>query len=1019
MATREEKQRRRALINEERVRRYKIGVRPAERPLTQLVQAERRLQQQKSRTEEEEAGRIAGILGGLKQGAKRTMTKENIGKAAAATGRAAQAAGQKVKAGGKGAWAAGGAVAGYTAAKAGSAKQAVGRGVEKTKAAAGFVKAQFTASEIIFFFIVCCAVFIVDFITEFGSADVARFIGYLLLALWGRKFFDQPTNIAKHLLLIYFSFAGAALLINLILPQEWVIAFPIFTVFYLIIFFYPAVKLGLSSFLVSGIAFSAPIVPGIVQYYIAPIDFFQITVSGTTKFTIDLIATLMALSWVLYLSFLRTDWSVLQRKPKILQVSGFVIATFFVISLAPAFAEVSKSSPAAQEIMGTIDASSLSIKTASSVKKGAEIVVEAVKNFPKKLSTKSKETYTQYMDFATAGYYSENVEMQQLDTWVVEIPEAYAWEGEFQPGQVTVEVVFSGTRKEGEKLHITGVNRLNFSCRTKGSIGEPQVEGKASPNSAYLINLLGGEYTNVGKQSVTCTLPLTKSATVDVIGSFDLSATSELPVLLTTAEKKAALSNTQQIRQYQLNPIAKPIGAGPVTIALEFEEPYPVIAEPNLTTQLKITVEDHDDLYGRIQKLYGFRINLAEGMELGECRVRKDEKTTLLTKNKDGTLDTDSIEYPIESYAAFKCEIKFTKDIGPIFEIQSTTAQKDVATKKISASAKYQYEIARGVRVNIAETSGVPGGGVVGDENFPVTQITASEQQVIEYLQKNAGSQLQNKGGVFYRYGVDNKVDPAFGIAVSQKETTLSKATCSKIPSSCNNFFCMKYEAVAFTGLSTGSCGGSVWAGFDSADNGIKAFFIYIKTKYIEATPQQLTPAQITCAPGSGVTSHCYCADCPTWANWAKDVARYRAAVSGRTSIAVTTTPIPEDATPEGKRVLETARAMRGYVDVDSCWDACKDIYERAGMKYRKVCSTGEAYNSPEIITKRCTPLPGDILQIPSSGSPTGEHNVIFDHIESGSMVVWNSPGAGKPLQQRTYSTPPEIYIIWEPYATA
>jgi hypothetical protein len=130
------------------------------------------------------------------------------------------------------------------------------------------------------------------------------------------------------------------------------------------------------------------------------------------------------------------------------------------------------------------------------------------------------------------------------------------------------------------------------------------------------------------------------------------------------------------------------------------------------------------------------------------------------------------------------------------------------------------------------------------------------------YLEKYAGEKLRGKGQAFYDLGVRYDIDPAFAVAVSQKETSLGRQTCQGISQSCNNLFCMKATGGAG---GSGACGS--WASYGTPEQGIEAFYSLIKTGYVDSG--QDTIAEIGCAPGSGYSSHCYCWEngqyCSSW----------------------------------------------------------------------------------------------------------------------------------------------------------
>lgn len=741
--TDEEKQKLRERLMKAQQQRQAQGV---QRPLAQIKQTEesiRQNQQSQARTEEEEAGRIAKILGGLKQGAQRNINRETIANAAKATGRGALATGRGLKAGGKWTWGAGGAVAGYGAAKAagakenaGKAKQWIGKKAAGAKEAAGKIAPYITPSGYTLFFILCCIIFLLDFTTNFGLNVGFRFVMYMLLAVIGIRFFERDKNFFRPLLITYLVFTVLLVVIPALpIPSNWTAMLPLLQIFYLAMFFVPGIKFGLSSFTISGIAFAAPIISWVFKSsFIAK----YLPLTSSTILGVDIIASILAMAWLIYPALL-LDWNATgNKKPLLIMIAMISFIVIIVLSGYKSYSELANQQNA-QDIFGTADASAVAVNVRSAVVAGAKALVNDAKDLPNSIRVKSKEEWRKYMDFATAGYYTENVDAENIDTWVVEAPEAYAWKEEYKAAEaeaVTIEAVFAGSKKEDKKLYVTGVTKLQFGCRTKPKTGESPISGNATPKEAYLINLLGGQYSDTGQQSVTCTVPgVKKTSSVDIFAGFSFSAKSELGMLLTTAEKKVALANSNQLSQYETSPIAKSISPGPVTIALEFEEPYPIIAETSQVTQLKMTIEDHDDLYGRIQELNDLQIALPEGVKVDGCRARKDETTVVVSTKKveaeenpdvEGEtltnvyeLDTSGIEYPVDDFISFKCNIGFDEKVSELFSLRGTVEQikealkegKDIVEEKITASTKYRYEIARSVRVNVVEIIPTSGSG--------------------------------------------------------------------------------------------------------------------------------------------------------------------------------------------------------------------------------------------------------------------------------------------------------------------
>jgi hypothetical protein len=168
-----------------------------------------------------------------------------------------------------------------------------------------------------------------------------------------------------------------------------------------------------------------------------------------------------------------------------------------------------------------------------------------------------------------------------------------------------------------------------------------------------------------------------------------------------------------------------------------------------------------------------------------------------------------------------------------------------------------------------ANPGGTSGADASSTVVFSHQQNKVSAGTLDAYLEKYAGAKLKGKGQVFYDMGVKYDIDPAFAVAVSQKETSLGKQTCQGISDNCNNFFCIK---------ATGSSGGGAcgtWASYGSPAQGIEAFYSLIKAGYVDSG--QDTIGEIGCAQGSGYSSHCYCVGdatpyCSSWVGGASGV---------------------------------------------------------------------------------------------------------------------------------------------------
>ena len=145
---------------------------------------------------------------------------------------------------------------------------------------------------------------------------------------------------------------------------------------------------------------------------------------------------------------------------------------------------------------------------------------------------------------------------------------------------------------------------------------------------------------------------------------------------------------------------------------------------------------------------------------------------------------------------------------------------------------------------------------------FSQLEDKVTREQIIKYVNMNAGDRLKNKGYLFYDLGLKYDIDPAFAVAVAQMETSLGKATCASISRDCSNLFCIKGNNAP------DEC--KLFRDYASYSDGIEAFYKLIKNNYV--ANGQDTIAKIACAPGSGFSSHCYCVDekntPPYCSNW-------------------------------------------------------------------------------------------------------------------------------------------------------
>jgi hypothetical protein len=211
------------------------------------------------------------------------------------------------------------------------------------------------------------------------------------------------------------------------------------------------------------------------------------------------------------------------------------------------------------------------------------------------------------------------------------------------------------------------------------------------------------------------------------------------------------------------------------------------------------------------------------------------------------------------------------------------------------------YAIKNVSQIDVNEDFG--GGEYTADPTSSIlysqAQPRVTEDQIVAYVRNNAGDRLKNSGHIFYKYGAMYNIDPAFGVAVSLKETTLGKDTCQGISQSCNNFFCMMYEAAEPTGLTNGKCTGTDrdWASFESIEKGIEAFYKYIKDQYVDSEYDQETIADIGCAPETGRREHCYCWDnerdtyCQTWVGGSGSVPAFVSEIRNYNLLSSVTSP--------------------------------------------------------------------------------------------------------------------------------
>ena len=152
---------------------------------------------------------------------------------------------------------------------------------------------------------------------------------------------------------------------------------------------------------------------------------------------------------------------------------------------------------------------------------------------------------------------------------------------------------------------------------------------------------------------------------------------------------------------------------------------------------------------------------------------------------------------------------------------------------------------------------------------FSLTEPKVTDTQILGYLQGKVHSRLRGRESKFFELGLMHDIDPAFAVAVSEKETSLGRATCKGVTRNCYNFFCLKHDDVKLTGLSRGKCAKTEWAHFETAEDGIEAFFLHVNGEYIDKNPSQDTISKIGCGPDSGFGINCYCtmtgSDCGQW----------------------------------------------------------------------------------------------------------------------------------------------------------
>jgi len=661
----------------------------------------------------------------------------------------------------------------------GAGKWAVGAGGAAAGMAAG--GANFATTSPWPFFIAALVVYIYDFTTGFYSYTYLRLMGYLGLALWAWLLFYRASD-----------------------PSPKSVTWPS---------------------IYSAIAFFSPILVGLVVNLLGRFNFL---VDSQVEMVMDIIVVyVLAPIWI-YVVLLSNQ---IEKDRVLRALAVFLIIIWVgagVFALRPASAQL-------DDFRNELPTDEILWKTKNYMVAGLKGLGSTIKEGVAAVPAKAKTGWNQYMDVATAGYYTQNVEQNQVKTWVLKVQEGVSWNEEYRAGNpVTVEATFAGTRQEGKPIHVTGVHALQFGCRTKVKGDEAPITNApedVKPASTYLVNLLGGEYSNVGKQSVMCTINgLTKSESIEIFGKFDYAAASEIPALFTTAEKKSALVNSKQIQQYELKPITAVKVEGPVTIAMEFEEAYPLIAESGIGTVLRITVQDHDELYGKIQKLENIKIELPEKMGLSNCRARKDKTTTLLTA-KAGIIDTTPIELPIDDFVAIRCDMSFQEGIDSIFKVEGV-GERDVISKKIKVSANYVYEISKSIRTEFEEIPfssigavGETGGCSVVPEgqNMVVTSETPclSAEFINNILKDSPAKGLGNK---FVDYSRKYGIDDAVALAFFGKESTFGTAGVAKKTRSVGN---IKYTSNCdFEYINTD---GAKFCGYDSWDKGIEAWYKLIK----------------------------------------------------------------------------------------------------------------------------------------------------------------------------------------------
>ncbi len=654
------------------------------------------------------------------------------------------------------------------------------------KTAAG---ASYAATNVFPFFVICVLVYLFEFGSHFNSSVTTRLFIYQVLALWAslgvfKSGEMQNTkvvifSIGSYLFFMLFNFSGSGFLSSTIGPAIAVLSpFIIGTVF------------RSFPFLLSGVIFIGPMIKGLALQTGLPMP----DILGFGLDTINMVV--LGPLWIYYIIFLtpRENLGAI-AKFVVNAIATAILIFWIVVAWSPTTAYASQ---ALDQYQASVDTYRVYGETSNLFTSNANYMYDKAKEIPPAIVSGFKTLLTGQLDIATGGLYSQNLDKQKVNSWLVKITERHVLylpgmedSKVFNPGStVTVSGVFKGQSNE-QYARIDYGQDIDFGCRIRQKGFNYKDTGNADVKKIPLYFLVQPGY--VGEQSVVCKTSSTvsgetESAIVEIFGQTGVQPESSLDVSFIDKRAKLERISTGTDTVFKSKPKARPLTGGPVAIAAEFEETYPVVVAEDLPLKkLLITIHDFSPegiavQHGRIANIGKINIILPGGLRLEKggseasgfdfyCTYYDGEKSGFITtvensKDSEGNKVISSwevtpigVKYPVEDRITLRCYVGFEDGAR-----DTLLGGFETSTKQLTIKADIVYEVYSSISVDVKKR--VPGGG------GGITGSTASRCETAKKIL-----------GIAQDLEINDPVEWKFILATAQQESSMEH--CQKGGNKC------------------------------------------------------------------------------------------------------------------------------------------------------------------------------------------------------------------------------------------